>query len=151
MYKIVDNTIKVKKVSIIIPIYGVELFIERCAISLFEQTLDDIEYIFVDDCTMDKSVQILQGIIAKYPQRKDNVFIIRHEKNKGLASARKTGLTLFMVSMLLIVIVMIGLKGICMSICTKKRYLQMLILYGVIIIEVTENQKKQFQRRYNLN
>ena len=92
MYKIVDNTIKVKKVSIIIPIYGVELFIERCAISLFEQTLDDIEYIFVDDCTMDKSVQILQGIIAKYPQRKDNVFIIRHERNKGLASARKTGL-----------------------------------------------------------
>lgn len=89
MYKIVDNTIKVKKVSIIIPIYGVELFIERCAISLFEQTLDDIEYIFVDDCTMDKSVQILQGIIAKYPQRKDNVFIIRHERNKGLASARK--------------------------------------------------------------
>ena len=69
MYKIVDNTIKVKKVSIIIPIYGVELFIERCAISLFEQTLDDIEYIFVD-----------------------NVFIIRHERNKGLASARKTGL-----------------------------------------------------------
>ena len=92
MYKIVDNTIKVKKVSIIIPIYGVELFIERCAIILFEQTLDDIEYIFVDDCTMDKSVQILQGIIAKYPQRKDNVFIIRHERNKGLASARKTGL-----------------------------------------------------------
>ena len=92
MYKIVDNTIKTKKVSIIIPIYGVEFFIERCAISLFEQTLDDIEYIFVDDCTMDKSVQILQGVIAKYPQRKDNVFIIRHERNKGLASARKTGL-----------------------------------------------------------
>ena len=84
MYKIVDNTIKTKKVSIIIPIYGVEFFIERCAISLFEQTLDDIEYIFVDDCTMDKSVQILQGVIAKYPQRKDNVFIIRHERNKGL-------------------------------------------------------------------
>ena len=106
MYKIVDNTITVKKGSIIIPIYGVELFIERCAISLFEQTLDDIEYIFVDDCTMDKSVQILQGIIAKYPQRKDNVFIIRHVREQNKFAENK---------------------------------------------EVTENQKKQFQRRYNLN
>lgn len=144
MYKIVDNTIKVKKVSIIIPIYGVELFIERCAISLFEQTLDDIEYIFVDDCTMDKSVQILQGIIAKYPQRKDNVFIIRHERNKGLASARKTGLKFVHGEYVAHCDSDDWLKGICMSICTKKRYLQMLILYGVIIIEVTENQKNNF-------
>ena len=39
------------KVSVIIPIYGVEKYIERCARHLFEQTLDDIEFIFVDDCT----------------------------------------------------------------------------------------------------
>lgn len=37
------------KVSVIIPIFRVEKFIERCAFSLFEQTLDSIEYIFVDD------------------------------------------------------------------------------------------------------
>jgi cellulose synthase/poly-beta-1,6-N-acetylglucosamine synthase-like glycosyltransferase len=37
------------KVSVIIPVYGVEKYIERCARSLFEQTLTDIEYIFVDD------------------------------------------------------------------------------------------------------
>lgn len=37
------------KVSVIIPVYGVEKYIERCARSLFEQTLDDIEYLFIDD------------------------------------------------------------------------------------------------------
>ena len=48
------------KVSIIVPIYRVEEYIERCAESLFAQTFDDIEYIFVDDCSPDKSVEILQ-------------------------------------------------------------------------------------------
>lgn len=47
------------KVSVIIPVYGVEKYIERCARSLFEQTLDDIEYLFIDDCTPDKSVETL--------------------------------------------------------------------------------------------
>ena len=51
------------KVSVIIPVYGVEKYIERCARSLFEQTLDDIEYIFVDDCTPDRSIDILEHII----------------------------------------------------------------------------------------
>ena len=37
------------KVSILVPIYNVELYIERCACSLFEQTFTDVEYIFVDD------------------------------------------------------------------------------------------------------
>ena len=39
------------KVSILVPVYGVEEYIERCAVSLFEQTFDDIEYVFVNDCT----------------------------------------------------------------------------------------------------
>ena len=47
-------------VSVIIPVYGVEAYIEKCARSLFEQTLEDIEYIFVNDCTKDKSIEILQ-------------------------------------------------------------------------------------------
>ena len=46
------------KVSVIIPVYGVEKYIERCTVSLFEQTLDDMEFIFVDDCTPDRSLEI---------------------------------------------------------------------------------------------
>lgn len=52
------------KVSVIVPVYGVEKYIERCARSLFEQTLDDIEYLFIDDCTPDKSIEILKNVLA---------------------------------------------------------------------------------------
>lgn len=78
------------KVTIAVPIYGVEKFIERCAVSLFEQTYKDIEYIFVNDCTKDKSVLILNDVIKRYPERKSHVHIIQHEINKGLAAARNT-------------------------------------------------------------
>lgn len=80
------------KVSIIVPVYGVEKYIERCARSLFEQTFDDIEYIFVNDCTKDASIQILETIIEEYPNRKKQIKILHHEVNKGLPQARKTGI-----------------------------------------------------------
>jgi glycosyltransferase involved in cell wall biosynthesis len=51
------------KVSIIIPIYKVEKYIEKCSRSLFEQTFDDIEYIFVNDGTTDKSLEILYKVL----------------------------------------------------------------------------------------
>ena len=79
------------KVSVIIPIYGVEKYIERCARSLFEQTLDDIEYIFVDDCSPDKSIDILNMVIADYPTKISNIRIIHHKKNAGLPIARQSG------------------------------------------------------------
>ena len=50
------------KLSVLVPVYGVEKYIERCARSLFDQTLDDIEYIFVDDCTPDRSIEILNAV-----------------------------------------------------------------------------------------
>lgn len=64
------------KVSVIITIYKAELFIERCVRSLMEQTMkDDIEFVFVNDCTPDKSMQILKRILDDYPQRSNqNVF-----------------------------------------------------------------------------
>lgn len=80
------------KVSIIIPVYGVEKYIERCARSLFEQTFDDIEYIFVNDCTKDNSIKVLETVIEDYPNRKEQVKILCHETNKGLPQARKTGI-----------------------------------------------------------
>ena len=80
------------KVSVIIPVYGVEKYIERCARSLFEQTLDDIEYLFVDDCTPDKSIEILMKVLDKYPERSGQVVIHRMEQNSGQAIVRKWGM-----------------------------------------------------------
>lgn len=80
------------KVSIIIPIFKVRNFIERCVCSLFEQTLKDIEFIFVDDATPDDSIEILKSCIDRYPDRKEQIQILTHERNQGLPAARNTGL-----------------------------------------------------------
>jgi len=80
------------RVSVCIPVYGVEKYIEKCARTLFEQTLREIEYIFVDDCTPDRSIEILQNVLEDYPHRKEQVKIIHHEKNGGLVAARNTAL-----------------------------------------------------------
>ena len=80
------------KVSVVVPVYNVEKYIERCSRSLFEQTLDDIEYIFVDDCSPDNSIAILLSVISEYPHRKNQVSIIRHDVNKGLTNARNSGI-----------------------------------------------------------
>lgn len=84
--------INMPKVSVISPIFGVEKFIEKGARSMMEQTLDDVEFIFVDDCSQDASIQILEDVLAQYPERKDQVKIVRHSENKGLPSARNSGL-----------------------------------------------------------
>lgn len=81
------------KISIIIAIYNCERYIEACARSLFEQTFDNIEYIFVNDATPDKSVQILNNIINDYPHRKLRTKIINLEKNGGVANARQIGMS----------------------------------------------------------
>lgn len=80
------------KVSVIVPVYGVEKYIERCARSLFEQTLDDIEYLFIDDCTQDKSIEILESILEEYPKRKAQVIFHRMPHNSGQAKVREWGI-----------------------------------------------------------
>ena len=77
------------KVSVIVPIYNVEHYIERCVISLMEQTLDDIEYVFVNDCTPDKSIDILQDVIERYPNRIKSVKIHKMFTNSGQAAVRR--------------------------------------------------------------
>lgn len=80
------------KVSVIVPIYNVSQYIERCVRSLFEQTLQDIEYIFVNDCTPDDGMDILYMLVEEYSNRKEQVHIINHEKNLGLACSRIDGI-----------------------------------------------------------
>lgn len=74
-------------VSIIVPIYNVEKYIERCINSVIIQTYTQWECICVDDCTPDKSVSIVEKLI------KDDVRfkILRHKQNGGLSAARNTG------------------------------------------------------------
>lgn len=83
---------KCPKISIYVPVYGVEKYIEKCVRSLFEQTLDDLEYVFVDDCTPDNSFQTLKQVLEEFPARKSQVKIVRHEVNQGVCIARQTGI-----------------------------------------------------------
>ena len=80
------------KVSVIVSVYNVEQYIERCARSLFEQTLDDIEYIFVNDCTPDNSMAVLKATLSDYPHRQSQVTIINNPENLKQAGARAIGM-----------------------------------------------------------
>ena len=77
-------------VSILVPVYKVEAHIEKCAVSLFSQTFDSIQYIFVNDCTPDSSIEVLERIITKFPERTKQVSIINHNQNKGIGATRNT-------------------------------------------------------------
>ncbi|MGM9714866.1 MAG: glycosyltransferase family 2 protein [Prevotella sp.] len=81
------------EVSVIIPIYGVEHFIGRCAESLMLQTLKEgVEFLFVDDATPDGSIGVLEEVLARHPERQTQVRFLRHTMNLGLPAARNTGL-----------------------------------------------------------
>ena len=80
------------KISIIIPVYKTEQYIERCVRSLMEQTMKEhIEFIFINDCTPDKSMIILRKVIHEYPNRKEQIRIIENESNLGISKVRKLG------------------------------------------------------------
>lgn len=79
-------------VSVIVPVYGVEKYIAKCAECLFAQTYPAIEFIFVDDGSPDRSVEILREILQRQdPALQARVRIIS-KPNEGLSPARKTGL-----------------------------------------------------------
>ena len=78
-------------ISVLVPIYNVEKYIEECLVSLFEQTkTDGVEFILVNDCTSDNSMNIARRVIANYPNL--TVKIIEHHENRGSAATRQTGL-----------------------------------------------------------
>ena len=57
------------KISVIVPVYNVEKYVEKCVRSLFGQTLGDIQYIFVDDASPDKSIEVIKKTLKDYPDR----------------------------------------------------------------------------------
>jgi len=79
------------KITVIITIYNRERFIVDCARSLLEQTLDDVEYLFVDDASTDNSVSLLQTVLDDFPARRHMAQVLRMKQNGGRAVARQTG------------------------------------------------------------
>lgn len=77
------------KVTYSVSMYNSALYIEKCARSLFEQTLEDIEFIFVDDASTDGSVDAVKKILEDYPQRKNQVRFVVHERNMGSAASKR--------------------------------------------------------------
>lgn len=78
---------KFPKISIILPIYNVEKYLDRCMDSLLNQTLEDIEIIMVDDGSPDNCPQMCDEYA-----KKDNRVKVVHKKNAGLGFARNSGL-----------------------------------------------------------
>ncbi len=79
------------KISIIVPVYNVSAYIERCVSSLLCQTFTSLEIIFIDDGSTDDSVSKIRSLIKNKPKNKPLVRIIR-QKNQGLSSARNAGI-----------------------------------------------------------
>lgn len=76
------------KVSIIVPCYGVEKYLDRCMDSLVNQTLRDIEIILVDDVSPDRVPEMCD----EWAKKDSRIKVIHKEKNGGLGYARNTGL-----------------------------------------------------------
>ena len=83
---------EIKLVTYIIPIYNVSDYIVKSVRSLLEQSYRNIEYIFINDCSLDDSEIKLRRTIEEFPDRCDNIKIITNEQNLGSATSRNIGL-----------------------------------------------------------
>lgn len=77
------------KISILIPAYNVENYIEECLDSVLSQSLNDLEIICVDDASTDNTLAILKS----YEKADNRVYVYEHTENKGQASGRNLALT----------------------------------------------------------
>lgn len=76
------------KVSIIVPCWGVEKYLDRCVESLVNQTLKDIEIILVDDLSPDRVPEMCD----EWAKKDDRIIVVHKTTNEGLGMARNTGL-----------------------------------------------------------
>lgn len=77
-----------KKISVIVPIYNIEKYLEKCLLSILNQTFDDYEVILVEDGSTDNSKVIAQAFVEKHR----DMFKLICQENRGLSGARNTGL-----------------------------------------------------------
>ena len=76
------------QVSILMPVYKVEQYIEKTLDSIFTQTYPYLDYVFVNDCSPDNSLQVLEDTIKKHNIEADRYAIINHVQNEGIAVSR---------------------------------------------------------------
>lgn len=76
------------KISIIVPVYKVEQYLERCIKSVLQQTIDNWELILVDDASPDHSLQVCNDFAAQ----DDRIVVVHKANNEGALRARKSGL-----------------------------------------------------------
>jgi glycosyltransferase involved in cell wall biosynthesis len=74
-------------ISIVIPVYNVRPYIDRCVASVLDQTYSDFEAVFIDDCSTDGAM----SVVRHFARNDSRIVILKHERNRGLAAARNTG------------------------------------------------------------
>jgi|GEM_PF-408096 len=77
--------------SIIVPVFKVEPYVDKCAGSLFQTLLPEVEYVFIDDCTPDQSMARIQAQAQKHQVPERQIKFLRNEKNEGLSVTRNHG------------------------------------------------------------
>lgn len=81
------------QVTILMPVYKVEQYLEKTLDSIFTQTYPYLNYVFVNDCSPDNSLQVLIDAIKKYGIKEGQYVIINHEQNEGIAVSRTDCIT----------------------------------------------------------
>ena len=81
------------KVSVIVPVYKAEKYLEKCVNSILQQTLDSIEIILVDDGSPDRCGEICDKFTKKY-----NNVVVFHLENGGPSKARNIGIKMLKVN-----------------------------------------------------
>jgi len=76
------------KISVLIPVYGVEKYLKKCLDSVVNQTLQEIEIILVDDCSEDNSIDI----IKEFQLKDQRIKYLKNKKNSGAGFSRNRGL-----------------------------------------------------------
>ena len=78
-------------ITLAMPVYNVEEYVERALLSALNQTYDNIEYLVIDDKGNDNSMTIVKNIVSTHPRGK-SVRVIEHPVNLGLGEARNTSI-----------------------------------------------------------
>lgn len=80
------------KLSIIVPVYNVAPYVAGCVKSIMDQDYENLEVLFVDDCSPDNSMEIIKQTIAENNTNHIEWKFLNHEYNRGLSAARNTGI-----------------------------------------------------------